>query len=84
MKEQTFTEHTPSTFFTSYNTHKAAVLPYAVLEANSLVFICIIKKSPHWLNFSENASGITNADSHLQLNTTTTAIYNWIYVCIYT
>lgn len=84
MKQQTFIEYTPSTFLMSYDTHKAAVLPYAVLEVHGLVLICIIKKSPSWLRFSENASSITNADSHLQLNTSTTAsIIEFMYVSIY-
>lgn len=83
MKQQTFTEYTPSTFFTSYDTHKANILPYAVLEVHSLVFICIIKKSPSWLKFSENDSSITNEDSHLQLNTSTTAsIIEFMYASV--
>lgn len=65
MKQQTFIEYTPSTFFTSYNMQKAGILLYAVLEVHSVVFICIIKKLPSWLKFSEYESSISDADSHL-------------------
>lgn len=66
----------------SYDMHKADVLPCAVLEAHSLVFICITKKSPSWLKFSENASSITDTDSHLWLSTTA-SIIEFMYASIY-
>lgn len=59
-----------------------AVLPHAVTEARSLVFSCTNKKSLRWLKFLGSVS-VTNADSHLQVNmSTTVSIVVFIYLAV--